>query len=67
MTDIEKIKLENDILKSDNLSLKKQLENQQKLTLNLINTIKINLDTIDVLQQQVILLKSKGGGNTNEY
>jgi ribose 5-phosphate isomerase len=66
MTDIEKIKLENDILKSDNLSLKKQLENQQKLTLNLINTIKINIDTIDVLQQQVILLKSKGGGNTNE-
>lgn len=50
MTDIEKIKL----------------ENQQKLTLNLINTIKINIDTIDVLQQQVILLKSKGGGNTNE-
>lgn len=66
MTDIEKIKLENDILKSDNLFLKKQLENQQKLTLNLINTIKINIDTIDVLQQQVILLKSKGGGNTNE-
>lgn len=66
MTDIEKIKLENDILKSDNLSLKKQLENQQKLTLNLINTIKINIDTIDILQQQVILLKSKGGGNTNE-
>lgn len=66
MTDIEKFKLENDILKSDNLSLKKQLENQQKITLNLINTIKINIDTIDVLQQQVILLKSKGGGNTNE-